>query len=145
MEDSGLRDGFGRVEFGRVHHQNLLAGRLRDAPASQAHAARHAHGVRLRDDSKEGGKCGRAYPAILYVGQALDTIRTNMNACQDEHERLRALDRDRLAREDELALHIGDARVKEQDDIVEHRGSPVQERAVVAEGRVQLDEVGCKK
>ena len=64
---------------------------------------------------------------------------------QDEHERLRALDRDRLAREDELALHIGDARVKEQDDIVEHRGSPVQERAVVAEGRVQLDKVGCKK
>jgi hypothetical protein len=36
----------------------------------------------LRDDSKEGGKCGRAYPAILYVGQALDTIRTNMNACE---------------------------------------------------------------
>ncbi len=65
---------------------------------------------------------------------------------QDEHERLRALDRDRLAQEDELALvHIGDARVKEQDDIVEHRGSPVQERAVVAGGRVQLDEVGCKK
>lgn len=64
---------------------------------------------------------------------------------QDEHERLRALDRDRLAPEDELALHIGDARVKEQDDIVEHRGSPVQERAVVAGGRVQLDEVGCKK
>lgn len=36
MEDSGLRDGFGRVEFG-VHHQNLLAGRLRDASDTVAH------------------------------------------------------------------------------------------------------------
>lgn len=108
--------------------------------ASQAHAARHAHGVRLRDDSKEGGKCGRAYPAILYVGQALDTIRTNMNACE------RSIEIGSPQRTNSpFTLVMPVSRYKEQDDIVEHRGSPVQERAVVAGGRVQLDEVGCKK